>query len=168
MVSMVQPSNSASIVHASNGSEEYLNSEKYEIKAWDLAQPDGLKDFIARVNRIRRENPALHRDWGLRFHSTSNDQLLCYSKHTEDHTDVILVVVNLDPHHTQAGWVELSSEALDVVHEGPYQVHDLLSDSRYLWHGPRNFVELHPNVVPAHIFRLRRRVRTERDFEYYL
>ena len=150
------------------GSEEYLNSEKYEIKEWDIARPDNLKDFIARVNRIRRENPALHRDWCLRFHAVSNDQLLCYSKHTEDHGEAILVVVNLDPQHTQSGWVELSAEALGVPREGHYQVHDLLSDSRYLWHGPRNFVELNPSVVPAHIFRLRRRVRTERDFEYYL
>jgi starch synthase (maltosyl-transferring) len=150
------------------GSEEYLNSEKYEIKAWDFDRPDSLKDIIARVNRIRRENPALHCDWGLHFHAVANDQLLCYSKHSEDQTDVILVVVNLDPHHTQSGWVELSAEAVDVPREGHYQVHDLLSDSRYLWHGPRNFVELNPSVVPAHIFRLRRRVRTERDFEYYL
>jgi starch synthase (maltosyl-transferring) len=150
------------------GSEEYLNSEKYEIKGWDIARPDSLKDLIARVNRIRRENPALHRDGDLRFHSVTNDQLLCYSKHTEDHADVILVVVNLDPHHTQSGWVELSSEVLEGARESHYQVHDLLSDSRFLWHGQRNFVELNPSVVPAHIFRLRRRVRTERDFEYYL
>ena len=150
------------------GSEEYLNSEKYEIRHWDIARPDSLKDLIARVNRIRHENPALHHDWCLRFHTVSNDHLLCYSKHTEDHADIILVVVNLDPHHTQSGWVEISSEALDLPLDGHYQVHDLLSDSRYLWYGPRNFVELNPSVVPAHIFRLRRHVRTERDFEYYL
>jgi starch synthase (maltosyl-transferring) len=150
------------------GSEEYLNSEKYEIRVWDEARPDSLKDFIARVNRIRHDNPALHHDWSLRFHTVSNDQLLCYSKQTEDQTDAILVVVNLDPHHTQSGWVELSAEALDATREGHYQVHDLLSDSRYLWHGARNFVELDPSIVPAHIFRLRRRVRSERDFEYYL
>jgi starch synthase (maltosyl-transferring) len=150
------------------GSEEYLNSEKYEIKPWDIDRPDSLKDFIARVNRIRRENPALHHDWSVRFHSVTNDQLVCYSKHTEDHADVILVVVNLDPHHTQSGWVELSADALDLPLDGHYQVHDLLGDGRYLWHGARNFVELDPNVVPAHIFRLRRRVRTERDFEYYM
>ena len=150
------------------GSEEYLNSEKYEIKAWDLDRPDSLKEFIARVNHIRRENPALQRNQNLRFHSVSNDQLICYSKHTEDHSNVILVVVNLDPHHTQSGWVELSTESLGLPLDGQYQVHDLLGDGRYLWHGQRNFVELNPNIVPAHIFRLRRRVRSERDFEYYL
>lgn len=150
------------------GSEEYLHSEKYEIKAWDSDRPDSLKEFIARINRIRRENPALQRNWSLSFHAVSNDQLICYSKHTEDHSNVILVVVNLDPHHTQSGWVELAPEVLDLPLDGHYQVHDLLGDGRYLWHGPRNFVELNPTVVPAHIFRLRRRVRSERDFEYYL
>src|SRR5262249_38659711 len=126
------------------GSEEYLNSEKYEIKEWDIARPDSLKDFLARVHRIRRVHPALHAarshrlrsdnpalqgDWSSRFHAVSNDQLLCYSKQTEDRGEIILVVVNLDPHHTQSGWVELSSEALDIPREGHYQVHDLLSNS---------------------------------------
>jgi starch synthase (maltosyl-transferring) len=150
------------------GSEEYLYSEKYEIKQWDIDRTDSLKDFIARVNRIRRDNPALQHDWSLRFHAIDNDQLICYSKQTEDRADVILVVVNLDPHHTQSGWIELATEALALPIDGHYQVHDLLSESRYLWHGQRNFVELNPSIVPAHIFRLRRRVRTERDFEYYL
>jgi starch synthase (maltosyl-transferring) len=150
------------------GSEEYLYSEKYEIKQWDIDRADSLKDFIARVNRIRRENPALQRDWSLSFHSVSNDQLICYSKHTEDHSNIVLVVVNLDPHHTQSGWVELSTDALGLPLDGHYQVHDLLGEGRFLWHGERNFVELNPSIVPAHIFRLRRRVRTERDFEYYM
>jgi starch synthase (maltosyl-transferring) len=150
------------------GSEEYLNSEKYEIKHWDLDRADSLKDFIARVNRIRRENPALHSDWSLRFHAVDNEQLICYSKHTDDFSNVLLMVVNLDPHHVQSGWVEVPVEALGLDSERPYQVHDLLSDGRYLWHGHRNYVELAPQIVPAHIFRIRRRVRTERDFEYYL
>jgi starch synthase (maltosyl-transferring) len=150
------------------GSEEYLNSEKYEIKQWDLDRPDSLRDLIARVNRIRRDNPALQSDWNLRFHPVDNDQLICYSKHTEDLANIMLIVVNLDPHHTQSGWVELPLDTLELGREGPYQVHDLLSDSRYLWHGPRNYVELSPQLVPAHIFRLRRRVRTEQDFEYYM
>jgi len=149
------------------GSEEYLHSEKYEIKAWELETPGSLKDFIVRVNRIRRENPALQSDGSLRFHHVDNDQLLCYSKRTEDATNVIVVVVNLDPHHSQGGWVELPLEALGLPPRQPYQVHDLLSDARYLWHGPRNYVELTPQVVPGHIFRLRHWVRSERDFAYY-
>jgi len=150
------------------GNEEYLNSEKYEIRQWDLERPASLKDFIARVNLIRRENPALHGDWSLRFHAVENEQLLCYSKMAADFTNVILVVVNLDPHHTHAGWLELSLETLGLDQHQPYQVHDLLSDARYLWQGSRNYVELNPQSAPAHIFRLRRRVRTERDFDYFM
>jgi starch synthase (maltosyl-transferring) len=150
------------------GSEEYLDSEKYELKHWNYAREDSLKDFIARVNRIRRENPALQSDWSLRLHPTDNTQLLCYSKQSADGANVIVVVVNLDPYHTQAGWVELPLVALGLDPHQPYQVHDLLGDARYLWHGPRNYVELNPQGVPAAILRVRRRVRTERDFEYYL
>ncbi len=150
------------------GSEEYLNSEKYEIKQWNLQSADSLKEFIARVNAIRRENRALQSDWSLRFHPVDNDQLICYSKSSEDLSNMILVVVNLDPHHTQAGWVEVPLEAFGLDEQQRYQVHDLLGDARYLWHGSRNFVQLDPHVVPAHIFRVRRRVRTERDFDYYM
>jgi starch synthase (maltosyl-transferring) len=120
------------------------------------------------VNRIRRENPALQNDWRLQFHPTDNEDLLCYSKSTEDRTNVILVVVNLNPHHMHTGWLDLGLEHLGVDAERPFQMHDLLSDARYLWHGPRNYVELNPHVVPAHIFRVRRRIRSEHDFEYYL
>ncbi len=150
------------------GSEEYLDSEKYEIKNWDIAKTDSLKDLISRVNRIRRENPALQGDWNLRFHEADNDQLICYSKRTDDRSDVVLVVVNLDPHHTQSGWIEFSLEGLGIDPQKPYQVHDLLTDARYLWQGSRNYVELNPQFVPAHIFRIRRRVHTERDFDYYM
>jgi starch synthase (maltosyl-transferring) len=150
------------------GSEEYLASEKYQLRHWDLAHPASLRDFIARVNRIRRENPALQSDWRLQFHPTDNEELICYSKSTEDLTNVILVVVNLNPHHTHTGWLELGLERLGVDAERSFQMHDLLSDARYLWHGPRNYVELNPHVMPAHIFRVRRRIRSEHDFEYYL
>lgn len=150
------------------GSEEYLDSEKYEIRQWDLDQPHSLKDLITRVNQIRRENPALQSDRHLQFHPIDNEQLICYSKHTEDGTNLILVVVNVDPHHTHTGWMELSFDALGLDPHQPYQVHDLLSGARYLWQGARNYVELNPQVTPAHIFRIRRRVRTERDFDYYM
>jgi starch synthase (maltosyl-transferring) len=150
------------------GSEEYLDSEKYEIKNWDITSPGSLADFIGRVNRIRRENPALQGNWGLLFHPTDNDQLICYSKQTEDLSNIIVVVVNLDPHHKHSGWVELPLQTLEIDSRQPFHVHDLLSDERYLWHGNRNYVELDPRVVPAHIFRLRRRIRTEHDFDYFM
>lgn len=150
------------------GTEEYLDSEKYEIKKWDLDRADSLKDFIARVNRIRKESPALQENWNLNFHPVDNEQLICYSKHTEDRADFVLVIVNLDPHHRHSGWVDLAPEESGADPKMPYQVHDLLSGARYLWTGRRNYVEIDPRVVPAHIFRLRRRVRTERDFDYFL
>jgi len=150
------------------GSEEYLDSEKYEIRHWDIRRSDSLRDFISRMNRIRRENPALHSDEHLQFHPMDNDQLIAYSKVTEDLSNIILVVVNLDPHHTHSGWVEVPLDAFGLPTEQTYQVQDLLTDARYFWQGSRNYVELNPHVIPAHIFRLRRRVRTERDFDYFL
>ncbi len=150
------------------GSEEYLNSEKYEIRWWDRDRSDSLKNFIARLNRIRRSNTALQSDARLRFHDTDNERLICYSKHDADFGNIILVVVNLDPHHRQGGWISLDLDALRVSADRPYQVHDLLSEARFLWQGPRNYVELRPEVVPAHVFVLRRRLRTERQFDYYM
>ena len=150
------------------GSEEYLDSEKYQLQQWDIHSPDSLRDVIARVNRIRRENPALQHDWRLHFHAIDNEQLICYSKHTQDGSNIVLTVVNLDPHHTHSGWLDLSLEKMGLDPGQPFQVHDLLSDARYLWQGSRNFVELDPQAVPAHIFRIRRRIRTERDFDYFL
>jgi starch synthase (maltosyl-transferring) len=150
------------------GSEEYLDSEKYQLLSWDMGRADSLSEFIALVNGIRRDNPALHRDWSLRFHSVSNDQIVCYSKQSEDRGNMIIVVVNLDPHHTQSGFVELPLEELQIDNDRPFQMHDLLSNARYLWSGPRNYVQLDPQSVPAQIFRVRKRLRTEREFEYFL
>jgi starch synthase (maltosyl-transferring) len=149
------------------GSEEYLNSEKYEIRRWDTNREDSLKDFIGRVNTARRENAALRRDGSLTFHEVDNEQLLCYSKSADDFTNVIVIVVNLDPHHTQRGWTNLRLDALGLDAAHPFQVDDLLTGTRYLWRGPRNFVELNPGVMPAHVFRVRRKIRTEREFDYY-
>src|SRR5438309_3744253 len=150
------------------GSEEYLDSEKYQIRAWDLNSPESLKGLVARVNEIRRENPALQSDWSLRFHTVDNDQLIVYSKATEDLSDIILVIVNLDPHYKQSGWVEVPLQDFQLAANQSYQVHDLLTGARYLWQGARNYVELNPSALPAHIFKVRRRVRTERDFDYFL
>lgn len=149
------------------GSEEYLDSEKYQLRRWDLDHPESLRHFIARVNRIRREHAALQRNEGLRFHRVDNELLMAYSKKSPKGGDPLLTVVNLDPHHTQSGWVELDLEALGLRGDAPYQAHDLLGDDRYLWHGARNYVELNPAASPAHILHLRERVRSEEDFEYF-
>ena len=146
------------------GSEEYLHSEKYEIREWDLERADSLRPLIARLNGIRRANAALHSDWSLVFHPTDNEQLLAYSKSSEG--NVVLCVVNLDPHHRQAGWVDLSLGHLGLD-EAPFQVQDLLGGGTFLWHEARNYIELDPGVLPAHVFAVRQRVRTEHDFDYF-
>jgi starch synthase (maltosyl-transferring) len=160
-------------------SEEYLHSEKYEIRAWDMDSRDSLRAMIARLNRIRRENPALHDNHTLRFHKIDNAQLIAYSKASGgalvrsqnpygDELDlpariarpgsaannVILTVVNLDFRNTHHGWVELDLAALGLDADAPFEVHDLLSGSRYTWRGPWNYIELSPHAVPAHVFRV--------------
>ncbi|HSQ05273.1 MAG TPA: alpha-1,4-glucan--maltose-1-phosphate maltosyltransferase, partial [Burkholderiales bacterium] len=147
------------------GSEEYRNSEKYQLRTWDLDRADSLRWLIARVNAIRRENPALQSDWSLVFLEIDNEQLIAYSKRAQDGTNVIITVVNLDPHHVHSGWLEIDPAMLGTDEHTPYQMHDLLSDVRYLWHGRRNYLQLDPGM--AHVFRLRKRVHTEHDFDYF-
>ena len=149
-------------------SEDYLDSEKYQIRTWDRKAPQGLSDVIARVNRARRENPALQSDGSLRFFPVDNDNLLCYAKSNADLNNLVVVVANLDPHHVQSGWVELDLEAFGIDPHMTYQMHDLLSGARFLWSGPRNYVQIDPQRTPAHLFALRRKVRTERNFDYFL
>ena len=150
------------------GSEEYLDSEKYQLRAWNLDSPDSLRELITLVNHIRRDNPALQSDRGLRFHSAENSQLLAFTKTSEDLGNVILAVINVDPLHTQAGMVTLPLEQLGIPADRTYQAHELLSGARYMWNGPRNFVEINPFSVPGQIFRFRRHLRSEHDFEYFM
>jgi len=150
------------------GSEEYLNSEKYELKHRDLDASWSLKDLIARINRIRKQNPALQSNRNLRFHNTDNASLICYSKATEDLSNIIVVIVNIDSFHAQSGWIDLDLNSLGLDPDHAYEVHDLLGEGRYLWQGARNYVELLPESLPAHILHVRRWVRKETDFDYYL
>ena len=149
------------------GSGEYADSEKYQLVHWDIGRPDSLRHLITRINRVRNAHPALQRTEGIDFHPTGNEHLLCYSKRDAGGADLVLVVCNLDPHHRHGGWLELDLQALGLTADVTFQVHDLLSDERYLWSGPRNYVELDP-ALPAHVFHVLRRVRSEHDFEYYL
>ena len=150
------------------GSEEYLNSEKYEIRHWDLERPDSLRPLITRLNEIRKENAALQNDWSIQFHSTGNEQLIAYTKESDDRSNLILTVVNLDPHYTQSGFVALPLDALEIPHDRGYEAEDLLTGERYLWNGPRNYVELNPSRMPGHILRIHRHLKIESDFEYFL
>jgi starch synthase (maltosyl-transferring) len=151
-----------------SGGEEYLDSEKYELKHWRLDSPESLEPLITKVNAIRRENPALQTNLRLAFHATNNPQLLAYSKRTPDRENIILTIVNLDPHHIQEGNTTLDLDELGVDEADTFQVHDLLTGTRYLWRGAENFVQLDPQHIPAAIFRLRRRVRSEQDFDYFM
>ena len=128
-------------------SEEYLESEKYELKHWDLSRPN-ITPLIARVNALRHAHPALQSDWSLAFHATDNEQLLCYSKRSGE--DRILVVANLDPVNPQSGWILVDLAALGLA-EGAWTVEDLLTGERYPWWGGRNFVMLDPKRAPAHV-----------------
>ena len=149
------------------GSEEYRDSEKYQLRHWDIDRPDSLWPLIARVNRIRRDNAALQSDQTLTFCSIDNDQLIAYLKHDGASKNVIITVVNLDARNTQSGWLGLDLPRLGIGADEQYQVHDLLSDQRYQWRGARNFIMLDPRRIPAHIFLIRRHVRSEHDFDYF-
>jgi starch synthase (maltosyl-transferring) len=135
------------------GAEEYLDNEKYEIHHWDLDRPNSLRELIARVNRIRRENPALQHDRGFALHHVDNEQLFAYSKRFGD--NVVMSVVNLDPHWKQAGRTWLDLEALGIEEGERFEIHDRIGDARYVWQGRDNYLELDPHVTPAHIFVVR-------------
>jgi len=147
------------------GSEEYLNSEKYEMKRWDTGRADSLREVISSINAARRENSALQTNRGLRFHQVSNEHIVCFSKQTHDARSVVVVAVNLDYLHPQSGWVELPVAGWDIEAGEKYQMHDVLTGARYTWSGSRNFVLLDPAVMPAHVFVPRRQTSSGREFE---
>lgn len=164
-----------------SGVEEYVDNEKYQLRAWDLNREDSLMPLIARINRIRKDNVALQHN-AIVFHPSDNPMLLCFTKRAPGSDEAILVIANMDVHNSQGGWVDLDraqpavgaaravSEAASLAGVGgvPVQLHDLLSDARYFTEGHRLFVRLDPGSAPAHIFRVRRRTRTEHDFDYFL
>ena len=165
-------------VPAKPGSEEYLNSEKYELRPRDWEAADNINDDVALLNRIRRETPALQRFGNLTFHTSENDQILFYRKagrtgdahgstppdpgasmrtslETTDDPD-ILVAVNLDPANVQATMVHVPIEQMGIAPDEPYVVHDLVTDARFTWQGSRNYVRLDPSDQVAHVLRLER------------
>jgi starch synthase (maltosyl-transferring) len=133
------------------GSEEYLDSEKYQVRHRDYQQAGSLAELIGRINGIRRDHPALQHDWGLSFHQTDNTEILAYSKRSTDGGDLIMVVVNLDPFNMQHGFVQLPLAAWGVPPHQAIDVQDLLSGERYVWRGEWNYVRLDPPGRVAHI-----------------
>jgi starch synthase (maltosyl-transferring) len=134
--------------------EYYRDSEMYQHKIWDWHRPGNIIDDVTRINRIRRDNPALHLYDNLRFHFADNDQLLVYSKATRDRSNIMVCVVNLDTYWPQAGWVEVPAHEWGIPADQPYVVHDLMNDQRYTWRGNWNWIHLDPNVAPAHVLRV--------------
>ncbi|MCG2711738.1 MAG: alpha-1,4-glucan--maltose-1-phosphate maltosyltransferase [Candidatus Omnitrophica bacterium] len=148
--------------------EEYLNSEKYEIKQWDWNKEGHLKDVLAALNKIRKENPALQLTRNIRFCEINNDSILSYYKATGDYSNIILVIVNLDPYHTQSGFLQLPLDELGIDKGRPYLAHDLLSEDKYIWQGETSYIELDPQRSPAHIIHIKRHMRREQDFDYFV
>jgi starch synthase (maltosyl-transferring) len=157
------------------GAEEYAGNEKYEIRDWDVEAEHSLRPLITLLNRIRHRYPALQTNTTLTFHDTDNPVMLCYSKTAPDHAVVtgdalrnpILVVVNTDPHHRQSTFVDLDLAALGIDESEPYVVQDAIGGGSYRWTGRRNYVELDPGLLPAHVFVVRPNARSEHDFDYF-
>ncbi len=133
------------------GSEEYLDSEKYQLRVWDRDAPRSIANVVTRVNQLRHDHRALREAGTLHFQSVDNDRILGYSRSTADGRDRLLIFVNLDPTHVQAGWTDLDLGSIGLGSDQPFEVHDLLTGGRWLWQGRRNFVELRPQEIPAHI-----------------
>ena len=167
-------------VPAKPGSEEYLNSEKYQIRRWDRSDPHSLAPLVTKLNQIRRTNPALQSDLTLHFHTVDNPQIICYSKSSPavpfpqddapfdvsradrlppapPQPNVILVAVNLDPYNEQGGWIDLDLKHLGIHHDETFDVEDLLTGIHYKWHDRSNYVALRTAVMPAHVFRVTRK-----------
>ncbi|ASQ89692.1 alpha-1,4-glucan--maltose-1-phosphate maltosyltransferase [Prosthecochloris sp. GSB1] len=148
-------------VPVAGGKEEYLDSEKYEIKRWDVDRPGNIRAEITAVNRIRRENPALQQTADIEFvridagEGLEHDTLMGYVKRNGDDSNIVLTVVNLDPRNTRSGWLRFPLERFGLPHTHRFRVEDLLSGRKFEWDGEWNYVELNPELSPAHIFRIR-------------
>ena len=138
------------------GKEEYVDSEKYQFKGRDWNAPGNIKDYLTRLNKIRRENRALREYANLRTHTAENDQILCFSKTTASLEEALLVAVTVDPRNTQTAFIHVPLAEFGLAETEAYQVEDLITGERYLWQGSRNFISLDPHSRPAHVFRIRR------------
>jgi starch synthase (maltosyl-transferring) len=149
------------------GTEEYQRSEKYEIRVRDWDAPGNIKDYLARLNAIRRENRALHSMGGLRFYAASSPHVIFYGKTTPERDNVVLAAVNLDPFTTHEATLEIPLGDIGIAPDETYELHELLGGERRLMRGAAHTVALDPRTAPAHIYRVGRWRRRERDFDYY-
>ncbi len=149
------------------GSEEYLDSEKYQVRDWSLDRPDSIAPLIRRLNQIRAAHPALQSNDRLVFHAVDGADLLAWSKRTADASDIVLTVVNLDPQRPRSGVLHLPLELFGIDAQRPFEVHDLLNDRTALWHGEAQEIALDPSETPAHVYHIRPALRAEQRFEQY-
>lgn len=143
------------------GKEEYIDSEKYQFKGRDWNAPGNIKDYITRLNHIRRDNRALREYDNLRIHNAENDQILCFSKSTAALDNLIVVAVTVDPWNPQSAFVHIPLEEFGIGADEEYVMEDLLTGEKFHWRGARNFIALDPNHRPAHVFRVRRAIGRE-------
>ncbi|MBF0456459.1 MAG: alpha-1,4-glucan--maltose-1-phosphate maltosyltransferase [Nitrospirae bacterium] len=154
--------------NAIDGKEEYLNSEKYEIKVWDWDRPGNITDFITLINKVRRENPALHHYKNLRFFRSDNENILFYGKVSPDGNNIVLVVANLDPFQTHNSLVYIPLQDLGIGYDETYELQNLINGERMLCKGEEFFVTLNPDWEPAFVFRLDRWTKhREEKFDYF-
>jgi len=149
------------------GKEEYLDSEKYEITIRDWEQPGNLVDYVTTINRIRRENPALHELQNLEFYETGNEHVLFYGKRTVDGRNAVLVAVNLNPFQVQEAALQIPIASLGIKQDEMYQLHNLITDQRDLVKGDVYSIRLNPQVEPVVIYAVRRWTSREQEFDYF-
>ncbi len=148
--------------------EEYLDSEKYEIKVWDWDRPGNIRDYITRLNQIRQDNPALHELENLRFYQADNDHIIFYGKSTIDHTNNLLIAVNMNPYQSQEALLHIPISEFEISEDETYQLHELLANTYHLVKGATYPIRLDPQEAPAAIFAVRRWSHKEQDFDYFL
>ncbi len=150
------------------GKEEYHNSEKYELKNWLPEEvKESTRDLFANINRIRKENSEFHTTNNIKFLPVENNQLLYFAKFNKEQTDAVLVVINLDPHYTQSGWIKVPLYELGILPKQSFLAQDLLGGGQYIWQGEYNYIELNPHILPAHIIRIKRQLKKENQFDYF-
>jgi starch synthase (maltosyl-transferring) len=149
------------------GREEYMDSEKYEIKAWDWDRPGNIRPLVTRLNAVRRANPALHEYDNLRFYGADNDSVLFYGKMTPDLTNLVFVAVSLDPFSPQESPLHFPLDQMGIGWNDPWEVEELLTGERHFWHGSTQWVRLDPDA-PARIFRIRAWRSSEQGFDYFM
>jgi starch synthase (maltosyl-transferring) len=149
------------------GKEEYLDSEKYEIKVWDWDRPGNLVDYVTTINRIRRENPALHELENVEFYEADNEHVLFYGKSTLDRRNIVLIAVTLNPFQAQEARLQIPVGSFGIKPDETYQLHNLITNQRDLVKGETYSVRLDPQVEPAAIYAVRRWTHREQEFDYF-